>query len=216
MIDIIIPTLWKCDIKKFHNIINEYIKCSSVNKIIIIDNTSDPLSHDSILINEKIKIHKTYRNFYVNQAWNLGVSFSSEKVVGLFSDDVFVSSEVLDYVNSLNFDDIDLIGADLKDNDDLSLSRVNFDKNISIGIQKYGFGCCMFVPREKYNFIPHMYKIWYGDDYLIHNSKNIYTIGINKNKIDISKTIKSFSKNSYIRKVIEMDVKCANKFLLKK
>lgn len=213
MIDLVIPTLWKCE--KFTKTLQKYVTYDSINEIIVIDNSHIKKPKDEIFNHKKIKLHKTYRNLYVNAAWNLGVALSSSKIVGLFSDDTDISKEVFDKVCSLDFNEIDIVGANLSDSEEVNLSKLNFDKTKSIGYQHYGFGCCMFMPKEKYKYIPPMYKIWYGDDYLLHNLKNIYTININKKGIEMSKTINSFQKSSYIHKVIQMDIGAANRYLFK-
>jgi hypothetical protein len=70
----------------------------------------------------------------------------------------------------------------------------------------------MFIKRSSYRVIPSLYKIWYGDDYLIQKCKNIYALKTSKIKGEISKTITAFDKDSDIQKRIELDSKNAYKF----
>jgi len=53
-----------------------------------------------------------------------------------------------------------------------------------------------------------LYQIWYGDDYLAQNAKNVYGINSNRIKGNISETLKTFNNpNDDVSKRIELDSK---------
>jgi hypothetical protein len=153
------------------------------------------------------------KNIYVNPAWNEGYYRSNSDVLCILNDDVFVEEELFDSIAALDMSDIDIIGSYLKgsvddfhiehqpDQED-QLIKLNVLKNRPIGSQSYAFGVCMFIKRSKYKPIPSLYKIWYGDDYLIQNCENIYAIKTNKISGEISKTA---GKKGAIQKRIDLD-----------
>jgi hypothetical protein len=63
----------------------------------------------------------------------------------------------------------------------------------------------MFIKKSSYKVIPSLYKIWYGDDYLIQNCKNVYAFKTNKIHGKISKTLTNFDKNFSIQTRIDLD-----------
>lgn len=211
MIDIIIPTMWKS--KNFLDYLQIYLNNNFINKIIIIDNdyTKRPnFNFDQ----EKIKIFKLTSNIYVNPAWNLGVSFSKSKIICLGSDDLLIEDDVFSFVQGLDFEEIDLIGAEIvKERKELQIKKINVNKRVILGDQYFGFGTCMFISREKYIDIPSLYKIWFGDDFLVHNYNNIYTIPILFDKYEMSETINRFENRSVLKSRIDLDIDNAKKFL---
>lgn len=215
MIDLIIPTLWKSDINLFLKYLNKYSNNTNVNKIIIIDNDLKNRPNSSILQHQKISLYRTHQNIFVNPSWNYGVYKASSDIICLLSDDVFVSDTILNYLPTLNFDEIDIIGCRV-DEEDLNLEEISIDRNVNIGAQYYGFGCCMIMQRKKYLNIPSLYKIWYGDDYLAFNSKKVYRIGFDQKHVKFSQTIQQYPENSYIKKRIQTDINNARRFLFKK
>lgn len=213
-IDISIPTMWYDE--NFIGYLKKYCEYSSVNSIILVDNQKSKRPEDPILQHSKIKLVCYNKNIYVNPAWNEGYYRSSADVLCLLSDDVFVEKEIFDYISSLDMSEIDIIGSYLKgtiDNFHIQyqpdqkdeLIKLNILKNRPIGSQSYAFGVCMFIKRSKYKVIPSLYKIWYGDDYLIQNCENIYALKTNKITGEISKTIKKFNKNSEVQKRMDLD-----------
>jgi hypothetical protein len=220
-IDLVIPTMWVDE-----NIIDNlerYCCYSSIKKIYIIDNQKNKRPVNDIFKHSKIHIITHYQNIYVNPAWNEGYYKSNASVICLLNDDVFIEEELFDYVTQLDMSNIDIIGSYLKgtiDNFHIhsgyykndELIRLNVNKKQPIGGQSYAFGVCMFIKRSSYKAIPSLYKIWYGDDYLIQNCENIYALKTNKIKGKISKTLTSFDKNSSIQKRIDLDTHNAYKY----
>lgn len=210
MIDLIIPTLWLCP--EFEEILLKYCSYEKINKIIVINNTASKPK----VIHDKVFYINYRKNIFVNPAWNEGVAASTSDIICILNDDIFVQESIFNKVSKLDFTNIDLIGLDIKNNLDVdTISKIEFEKNKAIGQQYYGFGMCMFMKRKSYKIIPSLYKIWFGDDYLAHNSKNIYVLSSKKISGSISTSIKKFPANSFISNRIFVDQKNAYKYLIK-
>lgn len=221
-IDIVIPTMWCCD--NLINSLKEYCDYSSIQKIIIIDNQKSKRPKNEILKHHKIKIVCYNKNIYVNPAWNEGYYRSKSDVLCLLNDDIFVKQDIFDFISELNMTNIDIIGSYLKgsidnfhivnhsDNEE-KLIQLSVNKKRPIGGQSYAFGVCMFIKRTSYKVIPSLYKVWFGDDYLIQNCKNIYVLKTSKISGEISKTIGQLKeKTSPIQKRIDLDTHNAYKY----
>lgn len=220
-IDIVVPTMW-CD-KKFRSHLEKYCEYSKINRIFVIDNAKSQRPDSRIFNHPKIKIICYNRNIYVNPAWNEGYYRSKSDVLCLLNDDVFVEEEIFDYISKLDMSKIDIIGSYLKGSIDNyhiidhpdkkeELIKMNVNKNQPIGGQSYAFGVCMFIKRSSYKVIPSLYKIWFGDDYLIQRCDNIYALKTSKIKGEISKTIVNYDKKSSVQKRIDLDTLNAYKF----
>lgn len=213
MIDLIIPTMWRS--KNFLDCLEKYVKNANIKNIIIIDN--DYVKRPKInFSNEKIKIFKFTNNVFVNPAWNFGVSKAESDIICILNDDICISNDIFDLISKTDFEKekIDLIGSLLVDRKTpLKLSSTNINKKIFIGDQYTGFGTCMFLKREKYVEIPSLYKIWFGDDFLVKNAKNILTVPLNIKMC--SETINSSydTEREILKKRIILDAKNAKKYL---
>jgi hypothetical protein len=211
-IDIVIPTMWCVD--NFIQYLKQYCDYSSINSIILVDNQKSNRPQDDILNHPKIKLVCYNKNIYVNPAWNEGYYRSNADVLGILNDDVFVEEDIFNYISTLDMSNIDIIGSYLKgsiDNFHIAhqsiegdeLIKLNILKNRPIGSQSYAFGVCMFIKRSVYKPIPSLYKVWYGDDYLIQNCEHIYALKTNKITGEISKTLGN--KKGPIQKRIDLD-----------
>lgn len=220
-INVTIPTMWKEP--KFVEYLESYCDSKYVQKIILIDNNHTERPKSDIFKNEKIELVSYGRNIYVNPAWNEGYYRSASDILSIINDDIFVHEDIFKFMSELDFSEIDIIGVHLKDgitnyritqHPDLKeeLIKLNVNKMHPIGGQSFAFGVCLFVKRSSYRPIPSLYKIWYGDDYLIQRCKNIYTLKTSKITGEISKTIVAFDKNSDIQKRIQLDSLNAFKF----
>lgn len=220
-IHVTIPTMWKEP--KFVEYLESYCDSKYVQKIILIDNNHTERPKSDIFKNEKIELVSYRRNIYVNPAWNEGYYRSTSDILSIINDDIFVHEDIFKFMSELDFSEIDIIGVHLKDgisnyyitqHPDLKeeLIKLNVNKMHPIGGQSFAFGVCLFVKRSSYRPIPSLYKIWYGDDYLIQRCKNIYTLKTSKITGEISKTIVAFDKNSDIQKRIKLDSLNAFKF----
>lgn len=213
MIDIIIPTMWKS--KNFLNHIQKYVDNPHIKKIIIIDNNyKDRPKFD--FNNEKIKLFKFTHNIFVNPAWNFGVSISESEIICLGSDDFFIVEDVFSFISNLNFENIGIIGSFLtKIELELKLEKISLDKKFFLGEQFYGFGCFMFMERKKYIPIPSLYKIWFGDDFLVRNLDSAYSIPIlfDKDNTLVSVTLNDFEDKRKLKKRLDLDTMNAKKMM---
>jgi hypothetical protein len=220
MIDVIIPTMWMPE-QTASNILR-YCLNPNIHKVIVIDNATHnrPKSNfKEILTNNKVELVSYGKNMYVNPSWNEGYYRSNSDIIAIINDDIVVEDDVFDMVLKQDLKHGDLIGVDLRgyqDNykiDDVidtpeEIVKLRYNKTAPIGSQAWAFGICMFMLRSTYTKIPSLYQIWYGDDYLAQNAKEIYLIHTNRIKGSISQTLKEFDgPNNDISKRIELDSK---------
>ena len=219
MIDVIIPTMWMA--KTTTAAIEKYCKNPKVNKIILVDNNSKkrPPTFSKIMSNPKIEYVSYGKNIYVNPAWNEGYFRSTSDIIAIINDDVVVEDDVFDLVLNHNLKSGDLVGVNLRGYQDNykiddhietkeEIIKLKYDRTSPIGGQLWAFGICMFMHRDTYKVIPSLYQIWYGDDYLAQNAKNVYGINSNRIKGSISETLKKFNNpNDDVSKRIELDSK---------
>jgi len=220
-INIVIPTMWKEP--NLVQYLSKYCESVYINKIIIVDNDKISRPMSDIFSNPKIEIVCYDRNIYVNPAWNEGYYRSNTDVICFLNDDIDVDPTIFEFVSTLDFTEIDIIGVHLKGSIDNfhivehidkkeELIKMNIDKTQPIGGQAYAFGVCMFIKRSSYRVIPSLYQIWYGDDYLVQRNKNIYALKTSKIKGEISKTITKFDKTSDVQLRINLDSLNAYKY----
>lgn len=213
-IDLVIPTMWRSP--NFPNTLRKYCSSQNVGKILLIDNNHRERPKDSILSDPKIELICYKKNIYVNPAWNEGYLRSSADLICLLNDDITVESEVFDFMAQEDLTQVDIVGSYLRgtiDNFNIDtravsgtrLIKLNLDKRQPIGGQSYAFGVCMFVKRTSYSLIPSLYKIWFGDDYLVQRCENVYALQTDKISGEISKTIVQESKNSDVQNRISLD-----------
>lgn len=212
-IDVIIPTMWKY--KKFTEALYSYYEHDTIQNIYLIDNDYANRPKD-LKTHEKLTIINYCKNIYVNPSWNEGYYRSKSDVMCVLNDDIFVEKDIFDFMSVLDFSEIDIIGVHLQgtiDNYNIThhqdrkeeLIRLTVNKSQPIGGQSYAYGVCMFIKRASYRVIPSLYKIWYGDDYLIQRCKNIYTLKTSKIRGEISKTIASEDIKNEIKQRILLD-----------
>ena len=163
------------------------------------------------------------RNIYVNPAWNEGYYRSSADVICLLNDDISVEDGIWKLAAETDFAEIDVIGVNLRgasDNHTITareddgdyILRLNYDRTKPIGGQAWAFGICMFVKRSSYHVIPGLYKVWYGDDYLVQRNRNIYALSTNKITGGISKTLTQHDETSEVSQRIRLDTTNAYKY----
>ena len=217
-IDLVIPTMWRDDL--FPQALKTYCECPHINKIFIIDNDHKRRPPDLVSHN-KITIINYGRNIYVNPAWNEGYYRSKADIMCLLNDDIQVDPTLFEFIKNLDFSQIDIIGVHLKDgitnyhitdhpDRKEELIKLNVNKAKPIGGQSFAYGVCMFVKRSSYRVIPSLYKIWYGDDYLIQRCTHIYTLKTSKIKGEISKTI--VAHEGALKKRIDLDSRNVYRF----
>ena len=182
---VIIPTMWFSN--KLECLINELIKSELVGEIIVIDNNT--LSNNKTqIINEKLIILPQTENIFVNPAWNLGVNISKNENIIISNDDLCITNinKVLLEILNTNFDFIGLDYPNINKNDEVIITKTT-------GGMTKGFGCFMFIKKNKYIPIPDNIKIWFGDAILHNSIENKGRLSCNNFDIELSKTIKSIS-----------------------
>jgi SAM-dependent methyltransferase len=213
-IDIVIPTMWRPE-GIIQNISN-YIKSSIVSQLVIIDNDPENSKLSEIPKSGKIKIINHGKNIYVNPAWNEGASLCQAEILCIANDDITIDERLFEWITELNLSGhaIDLIGTNLTETDNTSIQKIKTNRGVPLGTQFPSFGACMFMPRKMFRPIPSQLKIWFGDDYLTHQAKNIYLLNTPLIRGGMSATIKSFPPDSDIHKVIKADLQWASNHLL--
>lgn len=220
-INIVIPTMWKEP--KFLEYLTRYCASSYIQKIILVDNDYINRPRSEIFNNKKIELVCYGRNIYVNPAWNEGYYRSDSDILAILNDDIDVHNDLFEYITNLDYTDIDIIGVHLKDgvtnyhitdhpDKKEELIRLNVNKWYPIGGQSFAFGVCLFIKRSCYKIIPSLYQIWFGDDYLIQRSKNIFALKTSKITGEISKTIVAFDDESDVQKRLILDSMNAYRF----
>lgn len=217
-IDIVMPTMWMVD--GITDNLTSYCACSSVNRIIVIDNNPGQRPQHSILKHDKIQLVSYGHNIYVNPAWNEGYYRSRADVLCILNDDISVEDDIWHMMAHNDFSNIDIIGVHLKgsadnfhiaqfdDNTD-RIIKLNYDRTQPIGSQAWAFGICMFIKRTSYHVIPSLYQVWFGDDYLVQHNKNIYALSTNKITGEISGTLTKHNENSDLYRRIQLDTQNA-------
>jgi len=220
-IDIVMPTMWMVD-----NVVDnltQYASCNWVNRIIVIDNNPQLKPQSDIFEHEKIELVSYGRNIYVNPAWNEGYYRSRADVICLLNDDISVDNDIWRLMSETDFANIDVVGVNLQGADDNhtimtkkdqpdQIVKMNYDRSQPIGGQAWAFGICMFVKRASYHVIPSLYKVWFGDDYLVQHNQNIYALITNKITGHISQTLSQHDEKSEVSQRIRLDTVNAHKY----
>ena len=95
-INIIIPTIMQSDVNIFAYTLRELVKNRRVRRVIIIDNTYDQSCNLGEISHKIHIINGANKKFYVNQAWNLGISMSASEYYCLLNDDILLHSNLID------------------------------------------------------------------------------------------------------------------------
>ena len=159
MITVIIPTLWALP-QKFCDQLEKICDSSYVSEIIIVNNNVEETPSDSRLKNKKIMMLNQDNNIYVNPAWNLGVSLSTNNTICLLNDDLQFDTSVFSLCDENNIDGLLGINADKSEGP----LRVEY---ISENEIPFGFCCMMFLNKSDYVSIPDDLKVLFGDTFLI-------------------------------------------------
>ncbi len=174
----IIPTMLK-NINVLTKLIENLVNDPSVEEIIIINNSDETIFFDK----PKVRIISKGRNLYVNPSWNLGVSEAKTEYVTLINDDIIIPNnfccDVLDKMDEksgvIGIDSRYVKKAGDEDSEQNILSRLSDNKNeiilTPVSYRTKQFGIMMFFNKKIYTYIPEDLKIFFGDDFLIHNAK---------------------------------------------
>jgi hypothetical protein len=170
---VIIPTLLRCP-----NITNKLLESlcddASVSEILVIDNTESMLSIKELMSNDKIKIHHSGQNLYVNPSWNYGVSLAKEDNIAIVNDDITIPNNLLHTISQANLKDLGVIGAfqgsiqQVQNPNRFNIQKVEL---MPVSERMWGYGIFMVMHKSTYIKIPEEMKIWCGDDYIFHQNK---------------------------------------------
>ena len=173
----IIPTMLK-NKELLSNLINSLDSDSSVEEIIIINNSQETFDYKT----PKVKVISKGKNLYVNPGWNLGVSEAKSKYITLVNDDIIIPANFCSSVLEKFDDKFGIIGIDdnyvnnIRENDFQITNKYegNCKSDIKITPVSYrtkNFGIMMFFNKKIYTPIPEKLKVFFGDDYIIHFAK---------------------------------------------
>lgn len=209
--EFVIPTMWRKP-GFILDALEYYLSIKKVKKIIIIDNDFKRRPDSEILKSKKINILNYGRNIYVNAAWNKGMEKVSDDLICICNDDIRLDKLAISLVlefESNNPDAVDLIGLsnDAK-NKSFGIYPFKLDLTKNLGLQSGGlFGMAMFIRKKNYKNIPPDLKVWFGDDYLVRNCKNVFTIAQTKFIGGFGSTIKSIrTEGGHIDEIIKGDI----------
>lgn len=209
MIDVVIPTLWK--VASFPQALQGYSKDPSIGNIIVVSNAKPPYQASS----DRVKVIGYHKNIFVNPAWNEGFALCSSGKICILNDDLVVGAKVFDSILHLNIAPGQIIGLDPSPTqEEFNLERIALDYTKPLGSQFYGFGSCMFMLRETYTPIPSIYKIWFGDDFLVHNSSSLWRFSSKYVQSEMSRSLRDLESEVTVQERLKVDIRNAEKFLL--
>lgn len=168
MIELVIPTLWKSE--KIHKMLPLYIQNPNVSSIHIMDNGQEFRTHFPNLFHPKLRVYTppNYNEWYVNQAWNLGVSWcGSNSIVGILNDDVEFNTDIFEWI-VLNSENMGILGMHA---DNYKLEEDGEYKIIDIPQHCFGWGCMFFFEKRDWSIIPPDLKIYFGDTWQFHSNE---------------------------------------------
>ena len=221
MITVIIPTLWLSDVldqslQVLNN--NKFVK-----EIFVIDNRptkrnvdfekfgekqfSFQITSQMFLKNEqygKIRGLSPERNIYVSKAWNVGAELATHPYLCILNDDIVLPDNVFEFALSEMTEQTGIIGI----HSQCLTNTTNVLSITPVAARPMGFGCCMFINRDKYKPIPDSIQIWYNDDYLLSRVLGQhYSMQELKVSGSISKSVNNPEMQDEIKKIIEQDRK---------
>lgn len=165
MIELVIPTLWKSP--KLHKMLPKYVENPYVSAIHIYDNGQEFDKHYGKQFSPKIRVytpHK-YNEWYINPAWNMGVSAASQNsIVGLLNDDIEFDLDIFDFI-LWNSEDIGILG--MHSENYKNVANKNYEI-VDIPQHMMGWGCAIFFDKRNWSIIPPQLKLYFGDSYQFH------------------------------------------------
>lgn len=203
---VIIPTMWKSNLDKFYDTLQNFCEDDTIKEIILIDNdiTFEHLTKSKILALSKIKYYPQENNIYVNPAWNLGVLEALGKHLMIVNDDFHITSKkTLKNIIKTHQDNKDIYTSIYGIStscyiEEPTSNKIYLTDNEGRGT---GWGCFFILHRYTWTDIPNELKIWFGDDYLtkhvLSNGGKVYTFK-NIKASPFSQTISSQTFNNIL------------------
>lgn len=167
MFSVVVPTMWRYE--PFPDFLESIVNHHLVNEVIIFNNAADAAPEHPALSHPKILMITPKENLGVNYPWNIGVEISKSEYICILNDDLIFDLRVFEKVIPiLQKNDTGIVGLHpgLEE-----FSQVPFKNGIIDIIEwqdvhTFGFGCLMFVRKDRYLKIPDDLKYYYGDHWL--------------------------------------------------
>lgn len=183
-ISVLIPTIQK-NTKVLYKLLKVLYADKAVDEILIINNALKEF--EDIVKDKKIKIYTPSENLYVNAAWNLGIKLLKNEKFLIINDDILCCenfcSKILES-KILDKDSTGLVGLDgsyINQNDRKTVTDISVPQEDKQGELRYiamtnhmmtgDWGSAFFGKKENYYDIPDIFKIIYGDNYLLYENK---------------------------------------------
>jgi FkbM family methyltransferase len=190
---VVVPTMWKVE-NQFVSFLAQLCDCDSVGEVLLINNAPES-TPETGLDHPKIKQFTFGKNIYVNPAWNIGVENSRYDRVCIVNDDVSFDLKLFDVLKDrLMDDDAGVFGLcpGEPDFDQIPVTDGNIDIVPWAGQHTYGFGCLMFVNKQRWTPIPDGLDIYYGDNFIfdlyLYQGKTNYLIANMNFESDFAQT----------------------------
>lgn len=169
-LSVIIPTLQK-NTQLLFNLLDNLNQDECVDEIIVIDNSLKGIDYNS----EKIKVITPKENLYVNPSWNLGVKEAKNELVAILNDDITLPENFCSDVADKITPEMGCVGGHynfVKETKEVS----HIPSKTEVKLQKIDgrclcWGIMIFIRKENFTEIPDEIKIYYGDDWIVHNCK---------------------------------------------
>lgn len=170
LFSVVIPTLQRSP--TLPELLRRLSQSSSVAEIMVINNSSSPLSARP----PRTDVIEPGRNIFVNPAWNLGVASTNAPLVCLCNDDALFDPRILDAIARRLRRGAGIVGPHSS-----CFRPISVDPRASRSllptvflpayVRPFGFGTLMSFRRESFVPIPDDLKIWCGDDYLFQRQQ---------------------------------------------
>lgn len=174
---LIVPTIWRpADVV---GTLRRYLEAACIKRLILIDNApeSRPSELEALQNDSKLLVLAQAKNLLVNPSWNLGVSqiTDPDTVIGILNDDIELPICTLLRLELHHWQPGDVIGLmpDELPGTPFSLQEISYLRGQSIGHQYRGFGSALLMQRRSYREIPASLRIWFGDDWLLHQARRV-------------------------------------------
>jgi hypothetical protein len=226
MYSIIIPTLWKQNLKDFKEVLHNLESCDLVSEIILIDNDKNFNISEKLICFEGIsKLNKIemYENIYVNPSWNIGVMLSKCDWIVILNDDFWSNPQVGDIIRWHNnqpnkeeslfgihsycypsFGDVTGYKKNYEDGTFRTIELPPID--CEFGGMGLGWGCLLILHKKNWKQIPNELKIWCGDDFIYENWEDHKSIFSIKNVLATKYSQTCDFIDADVRKITERDI----------
>jgi len=160
MFTVIIPTMWRGqEMVRMLPAVHDH---PLVGEIMLINNNKK-ITPDWYLNGNwtKVKQYAPEDNIGVNPAWNIGIQNAQYEKILLLSDDVLFTTSLLDFIHPHVTEENGCIGP----------HSVNTPAKGPYRLQKAErmrgqYGCCLFLHKNNFDFIPKEFIIYYGDNWI--------------------------------------------------